>query len=385
MQGNKMLEEAVKQVANRVRGALWGMYMGDALAMPVHWYYDRNRLRRDFGQITKYEKSVPEFPGSIMNLSNTGGGGRGSDQGSIIGDVILHGKKKYWTRGGSYHYHHGMEAGDNTLDTILARLLVKTMADNKELITQEQRPTKLVDAYLELYVKFMTTPDSHKDVYAATAHRMFFANWIKKLPLRECADNDGHNTDSIDGMINVIPFTLVRVLAKPDADRNLWITDIINALRNSDELPQWGRLYDEVLGRVLLGEKLRPAIEKVAAMISPQLPRMLQKSVGTAADADPMTACYIHSSFPAMLVFAYKYADNPKAALLASANAGGENVNRSAILGALMGAAHGPDFDLSLKQGLVHAKEYETEIEQFVSTFSRGGPAAKTAQARSEL
>ncbi len=35
-----------------------------------------------------------------MNLSNTGGGGRGSDKGDIIGDVILHGKKKYWLRGG---------------------------------------------------------------------------------------------------------------------------------------------------------------------------------------------------------------------------------------------------------------------------------------------
>ena len=28
--------------------------MADALAMPVHWYYDVGRLRRDFGQITDY-------------------------------------------------------------------------------------------------------------------------------------------------------------------------------------------------------------------------------------------------------------------------------------------------------------------------------------------
>ena len=42
---------------------------------------------------------MKSFPGSIMNLSNTGGGGRGSDQASIVGDVILHGKKKYWLRG----------------------------------------------------------------------------------------------------------------------------------------------------------------------------------------------------------------------------------------------------------------------------------------------
>ena len=46
---------------------------------------------------------------------------------SIIGDVICHGKKKFWTAGGSYHYHHGMAAGENTLDTILCRLLVDSM------------------------------------------------------------------------------------------------------------------------------------------------------------------------------------------------------------------------------------------------------------------
>ena len=25
---------------NKLRGGLWGLYIGDALAMPVHWYYD---------------------------------------------------------------------------------------------------------------------------------------------------------------------------------------------------------------------------------------------------------------------------------------------------------------------------------------------------------
>ena len=37
----------------------------------------------------------------------------------------------------------------------------------------------------------------------------------------------------------------------------------------------------------------------------------------------------------------YKYADSPERAVLASANAGGENVNRNALLGAIMGAGHG--------------------------------------------
>lgn len=67
--------------------------------MPVHWYYNINQLKSDFGSITKYEAPKKSFPGSIMNLSNTGGGGRGGDHGSIIGDVICHGKKEFWKKG----------------------------------------------------------------------------------------------------------------------------------------------------------------------------------------------------------------------------------------------------------------------------------------------
>lgn len=55
-----------------------------------------------------------------MSLSNTGGHGRGGQQGSIIGDVINHGKKKFWGVKG-VHYHQGMSAGDNTLNAICAR------------------------------------------------------------------------------------------------------------------------------------------------------------------------------------------------------------------------------------------------------------------------
>lgn len=51
-----------------------------------------------------------------------------------------------------------------------------------------------------------------------------------------------------------------------------------------------------------------------------------------------MSACYIDQSFPAMLFFVYKYADSFEQAILANANAGGENVARGALVGALVGA-----------------------------------------------
>jgi len=39
---------------SRCRGALYGLYIGDALAMPVHWYYDREALKRDYGFVQDY-------------------------------------------------------------------------------------------------------------------------------------------------------------------------------------------------------------------------------------------------------------------------------------------------------------------------------------------
>lgn len=89
-------------------GSLFGLFVADATAMPVHWYYDIYALKRDYGEIKGYRKPHDEFPNSIMNKSDTGGAGRGSDKGSIIGDVICHGKKKYWKKGKSYHYHLGL-------------------------------------------------------------------------------------------------------------------------------------------------------------------------------------------------------------------------------------------------------------------------------------
>ena len=66
---------------DRWRGALWGMFVGDALAMPVHWYYDVAALQRDFGVVRDFQPPRDFHPSSIMPLASTGGAGRGSQRG----------------------------------------------------------------------------------------------------------------------------------------------------------------------------------------------------------------------------------------------------------------------------------------------------------------
>ena len=177
-----------------------------------------------------------------MNLSNTGGGGRGSDQGEIIGTIINHGKKKYWGRGLNYHYHVGLQAGENTLEGQLARLLIRTISKG------DFTPQK----FLEEYVKFMTTPGSHNDAYASTCHRMFFANYQKGLAPEKCADNDNHNTDAIDSLTLTIPIIVATVTEEgPSEEVRKAARDILALTRKSKVLGAYSDIYADLLASIL--------------------------------------------------------------------------------------------------------------------------------------
>ena len=332
--------------------------------MPCHWYYDTRVLKQDFGTITEFVAPKPTFPGSIMNLSNTGGGGRGSDKGEIIGDVICHGKREFWRKGGAYHYHHGLKAGEGTLEASLERLLLRSMVKQGGYFDRDQ--------YLDSYVEFMTTKGSHNDVYAGTCHRMFFANWAQGKDPKKCADNDGHNVDTIDGLVPVIPIALSRLggvdssstcSASERAALKKDIVECINVNRKSPSmLPRYAEVYVDMLHACLAGEDLQEICEKAGTKVGINVKRMMQQTF-----QDPMCACYIDSSFPTLLYYAHKYGDDPENALLRSTNAGGENVARGALLGALLGAKFGiSKLPVRFVEGLQDANGIRKEVNAFV-------------------
>ena len=345
-----------------------------------------------------------------MNLSSTGGGGRGSDQGDVVGGVILHGKKKFWLSGGSYHYHHGMSPGENTLDALVGSILMTTCGPRGGgggggEGTRENPLVVDDSAFLDKYITFFTTPGTHNDVYAATAHRMFFSNYSQGKDKFVCADNDGHNTDAIDGLINVVPLAMSKVLgllAQQDVEETLnatpndnntsleslqlWKTPqatttdaekreiyrVINLIRQSKQLPAYGFHFYGLLVRVLLGQDIREAVTQTCQEMSPSHLSQLKRSLSS--NDDPMTACYVSSSFPVLLHFAFKYGVNDlQTVLLKSANAGGENVNRGTCLGGLMGGVFGfssiVEGSGELVEGLVRRREIEGELRELFERY----------------
>lgn len=343
---------------DRLKGSIFGQFIGDSLAMPVHWYYDTNKLKEDFGEIKKYEAPKKTFPGSILNMSNTDGPGRGSDKGNLIGEVILHGKKKFWERGKNYHYHHGMKAGENTLDSLITRVLYRNMIKNKKFDSK---------SFVEDYVKFMTTPDSHNDVYASSSIRIFFKNYSLGKSLDKCPGNDGHNTDGIDSMIIIMPVIISNLFSEEDK-RNKELEESILSTRLAEETVKYAILYSDMIISILKREdSFKSIIQKAGLKLGYDIEKEVQRLKGK---QDPVVACYTDSSFPVMLIYAYKYSDDPEKMLLASANGGGENVGRSALLGSLVGAEYGySKFPSNLKDDLVEKESILNETKEFLDTF----------------
>ena len=52
----------------KARAALYGLFVGDASAMPTHWYYNRDNIYKDFGKecITKYADAKHPHPEAFM-------------------------------------------------------------------------------------------------------------------------------------------------------------------------------------------------------------------------------------------------------------------------------------------------------------------------------
>ena len=356
-------------VTDRLRGALWGMFVGDALAMPVHWYYNVAALQRDFGTIRDYQAPKDFHPSSIMALASTGRAGRGDQHGEVVGRVILKDKKPYWGRPNT-HYHQGMRPGDNTLNLHCVRVLIRAMNASGHYDPAD---------FLRDYIAFMTAPDSHNDTYAESYHRDFFAHYARGLPPERCAGAEGHDTASIGGLVALPPviFALIGT-----GDRAAVDTALLTQLRLTHRSQQLER-YALALGELLMGliqESASPAESRIAATAErlgfPATEVIERIRRNQQSDLDVIgrllsPACYIDQSFPSVLYLAARYANDFEAALIANTNVGGDNCHRGAVLGAILGAALG--FQAIPERwihGLQARRDLENEIDAFIARFA---------------
>jgi len=310
------------QDLSKIRGTLFGMCIGDALAMPVHWYYDREALFRDYGPVTDFLSPRKDHPDSILWRSDY--------RAQNVKGEILHDQAQYWGKK-NVHYHQFLKAGENTLNIKISRLLMDSLMENGGYASAD---------FLQRYLAFMTTPGSHRDTYIEECHRNFFNNYAKGLPLEKCGVAEKH----IGGIVGIVPIVVFYrnqpALARTAALEHLALTHPGVPMRTA------ATLVVDLLLAVLAGTPLREAIaSQIAVQKNPLVGHPFMKWL---SEADEMvvgrrlsTACYVEFAVPAVVYMALKYHDDPEAVLVANTNLGGDNAGRGAILGALIGAEHG--------------------------------------------
>lgn len=326
---------------DRARGALYGMFIADALAMPVHWYYDTRALVRDYGQVTDYLKPKNPHPDSILWRSSYSPPPDGAD--------ILHDQAQYWGVKG-IHYHQFLQAGENTLNVKLARELLL-------LLHQDGRYSP--ESWLKRMTVFLTTPGNHRDTYVEEYLRHFFTALAEKKKLEECGRKDEKH---IGGFSLMLPLTIALATQPPYA-KTLSLQHLA-LTHGGSSMHGWGKFLVATLINALSGLSLKNAFAAAAEETANSIDLELCEQLADYPDLAVVTkhfssACYVDYAVPATIYLALKYEQAPRDGLTANVMCGGDNAGRGALLGALLGAVHGMEaWPANWVAGLLHPPPY---------------------------
>ena len=307
------------ETREKLVGCTLGSFIGDALAMPVHWYYDRAALLRDYGVVRDYAAPRNPHADSILWRSEyTPINERGD---------ILHEQAQYWGQRG-IHYHQFLQAGENTLNLQLGKVLIDS------LIAQGRYDA---DDYLERYIHFMLTPGSHRDTYVEEYHRKFFTAYARGTAPRKCAGSDIH----IGGLAHV---GVLATFHGSDVEScRKAVREHTGLTHQAPEVFAAADAMVRIIGTVFAGGALREAVfEHGSDWFSRRKAEQWSRDPDSVVIGQRVSpACYIADAFPASLYLAWKYADDFEEGVIANTNVGGDNCHRGAVVGALLGAASG--------------------------------------------
>jgi ADP-ribosyl-[dinitrogen reductase] hydrolase len=299
--------------------ALEGALVADALAMPVHWYYDRLALRRDYGSIDRFRAPKNPHPDSILWRSRYEPLNPEAD--------ILHDQAGYWGLPG-IHYHQNLAAGENTLNFKLARLLY----------TQTHAAGQYdADAWLELYVDVMRMRGWHRDTYVEEYHRNFFTQRARGKKLRACGGEDNH----IGGLAPV-PALFAALPTNGDALVEI-VLNHVGLTHRCQEVLNAAAALCRMLLDVESGIPLRQAILRRGSdwVQERKFLRWSTEPDAVVIGEQLSSACYIQDAFPAALYLSWKYASDFETGIIANAHVGGDNCHRGAVIGSLLAMQNG--------------------------------------------
>lgn len=331
------MTESPKSFQDRARGALMGAFIGDALGLGPHWYYDLDELRRQYGPwISDYTEPKPG------------------------------------------HYHSGMKAGELSQDGLLLKwtlesLVEKGRYDEADFCARLER---------ELFAKMDGSPHSGPGGYTSQSIREAYAKRQAGWDWSEVAGN----ADTTEALHRCLAIA-VRYARTPRALAEQ-VTGHAALLQNDGTVLAITCAFSALLGMLVEGERFDAAIsgKLMGRVKSGQLPfhavtsgdleppksdskdnkaarpgefpspdaLLTPGSIARAAtDLDIRIEpawkvatlyglpCAVYHVVPASYYLAARFPDDFESAVLNAINGGGQNLTRAMLAGALVGAMVG--------------------------------------------
>ncbi len=288
---------------DRIRGAVWGQFVGDAFCLGSHWIYDLTELDR-------------RFPGGPQGFE-------------VPAD---------------WHYHFGKKSGDLTHYGEGALVLLQSLA-----VMGAFNAVEFGSRYIALFDSpgYSGYRDHATKETIANFHAFRAAHPKEVFRYQGGADDDQPATVS-----RLAP--LAALYSRHDdylsvVERATLVFQ--NNLRAVAYAQGHALILRELLSGAVLSDAARTAAKYMAAKSNEgiEVSKMIHAAV-TAASLDVREtavrfgqSCPLKSSFPSALQCALHHTDDFTGALRANAAAGGDNAGRAAMIGAWLGALHGID------------------------------------------
>jgi ADP-ribosyl-[dinitrogen reductase] hydrolase len=302
------------------RNAFLGSLVADAVAMPVHWYYNQQAIDRDYpslGTTATYLRPQNPHADSILWRSSFTPPNEKTD--------ILREQAQYWGQRG-IHYHQFLAAGENTLNYQLAIELYDFVRSRRDYDAEQ---------WLDRYVAFMLTPGRHRDTYVEEYHRHFFTNLAAGRKPINCGVRDVHI-----GGLAMVP-ALVAALGPKHHDLRRIVRLHVGLTHKDDGVIEAADILSTILAKVCQGDDLRETILAEASdwISAAKIEKWARNPDRHVVGGLLSSACYIPDAFPAALYLAWRHADDFAAGVVSNARCGGDNCHRGAVVGSLLGAS----------------------------------------------
>jgi ADP-ribosylglycohydrolase len=325
-----------RSLEDRARGALMGAFIGEALGVGPHWYYDLDALRRAFGPwIDGYTDPKP---------------GR---------------------------YHAGLKAGQLSQPGFILKLTLRSLVARGEY--DEADFCRAMDE--DLFPQLDGTPVCGPGLYTSQSIR---EAWRRRVQLKLPWGRTGGPADTTEAIERTLAIAVRYARDPAQLARHVTANTLLT--QSDGTVVTMTVAYAAVLGQLVQGERLDPRLSgKLMGLVrdgalpfhavtradqqalqpgDPDPPRegrfaspdaLLTPSTAAAAAADPKIRiepawrvsivygmpCAIYHILPAAYYLAARFHDDFESAVLHAVNGGGQNQARAMLAGALAGAQTG--------------------------------------------